>query len=55
MAKALVLYYSMHGHIETIARAVAEGARKVDGAEVVVKRVPETLRPQLFEKAGGQT
>ncbi|XNM80574.1 NAD(P)H-dependent oxidoreductase [Escherichia coli] len=50
MAKVLVLYYSMYGHIETMARAVAEGASKVDGAEVVVKRVPETMPPQLFEK-----
>lgn len=55
MAKVLVLYYSMYGHIETMARAVAEGASKVDGAEVVVKRVPETMSPQLFEKAGGKT
>ena len=55
MAKVLVLYYSMYGHIETMARAVAEGANKVDGAEVVVKRVPETMPPQLFEKAGGKT
>lgn len=54
MAKVLVLYYSMYGHIETMARAVAEGASKVDGAEVVVKRVPETMQPQLFEKAGGK-
>ena len=38
-----------------MARAVAEGASKVDGAEVVVKRVPETMPPQLFEKAGGKT
>ena len=45
----------MYGHIETMARAVAEGASKVDGAEVVVKRVPETMPPQLFEKAGGKT
>lgn len=55
MAKVLVLYYSMYGHIETMARAVAEGASKVDGAEVIVKRVPETMPPQLFEKAGGKT
>lgn len=54
-ARILVLYYSMYGHIETMARAVAEGASKVDGAEVVVKRVPETMPPQLFEKAGGKT
>jgi NAD(P)H dehydrogenase (quinone) len=33
MAKILVLYYSMYGHIETMAHAVAEGANKVDGVE----------------------
>ena len=37
MAKILVLYHSMYGHIETMANAVAEGARRVDGAEVTVK------------------
>ncbi len=41
--------------VKKVARAVAEGASKVDGAEVVVKRVPETMPPQLFEKAGGKT
>ncbi|HEY0293005.1 MAG TPA: NAD(P)H:quinone oxidoreductase, partial [Hansschlegelia sp.] len=42
MAKVLVLYYSTYGHIETMAQAVAEGAREA-GADVVVKRVPETV------------
>ncbi len=27
MAKILVLYYSMYGHIETMAHAVADGAK----------------------------
>ncbi len=44
MAKILVLYYSMYGHIETMAHAVADGANRVDGVEVVVKRVPETMQ-----------
>lgn len=43
MSKVLVLYYSSYGHIETMAGAVAEGARGVAGTEVVVKRVPETV------------
>ena len=43
MTKILVLYYSMYGHIEAMARAVAEGAREVEEVEVVVKRVPETI------------
>ena len=54
MAKVLVLYYSMYGHIETLAHAVAEGAGKVEDVEVVVKRVPETMPQELFEKLGGK-
>lgn len=42
MSKVLVLYYSSYGHIETMANAIAEGARAA-GAEVDVKRVPETV------------
>ncbi|ASR06787.1 MULTISPECIES: NAD(P)H:quinone oxidoreductase type IV [Rhizobium] len=49
MAKVLVLYYSAYGHIETMAYAVAEGAKSV-GAEVTVKRVPE-LVPEDVAKA----
>jgi NAD(P)H dehydrogenase (quinone) len=49
MAKVLVLYYSTYGHIETMANAVAEGARAA-GATVDVKRVPETA-PEAVAKA----
>ncbi|WP_298598389.1 NAD(P)H:quinone oxidoreductase [Zoogloea sp.] len=42
MSRVLVLYYSTYGHIETMAEAVAEGARAT-GATVDVKRVPETV------------
>ena len=38
MPRILVLYYSMYGHVETMAGAVAEGARSA-GAEVTIKRV----------------
>lgn len=55
MAKILVLYYSMYGHIETMAKSVAEGARRVDGADVTIKRVPETMDAEAFESAGGKT
>lgn len=55
MVKVLVLYHSMYGHIEIMARAVAEGARRVSGAEVTVKRVPETMDAEAFRKAGGKT
>jgi NAD(P)H dehydrogenase (quinone) len=43
MKKILVLYYSMYGHIEIMAEAVAEGVRQAEGVEVVVKRVPEII------------
>ena len=43
MAKVLVLYHSMYGHIETMAQSVAEGARSVPGDEGTIKRVPETM------------
>lgn len=55
MAKILVLYYSMYGHIETLAQSVAEGAKQVAGTEVTIKRVPETMSPEIFAKAGGKT
>ena len=43
MPRILVLYHSAYGHIETMAQAVAEGAASVPGAEVDIKRVPETV------------
>jgi NAD(P)H dehydrogenase (quinone) len=43
MSKMLVLYYSSWGHVEQMARAQAEGAAKVAGTSVVVKRVPELV------------
>lgn len=54
MAKVLVLYHSFYGHVETMAQAVAEGARE-GGAEVDVKRVAETTPDDVFRKAGGKT
>jgi NAD(P)H dehydrogenase (quinone) len=46
MSKVLVLYYSAYGHIETMARAVAEGARET-GATVDIKRVPELVPAEV--------
>jgi len=46
MAKVLVLYYSAYGHIETMANAVAEGAREA-GATVDIKRVPELVSAEV--------
>ena len=54
MAKVLVLYHSFYGHVEAMANAVAEGAREVQGAQVDLKRVPETVPQDVFAKAGGK-
>ena len=43
MTRVLVLYYSMYGHIEIMAQAVAEGVREVAGTDVLIKRVPEII------------
>lgn len=51
MTKVLVLYYSSYGHIEAMARAVAEGARQA-GATVAVKRVPELVPEEIALKSG---
>lgn len=54
MAKILVLYYSSYGHIETMAGAIAEGAKSA-GAEVTLKRVPELVPAESAQKHGFKT
>ncbi|WP_374599210.1 NAD(P)H:quinone oxidoreductase [Brevundimonas sp.] len=52
MPKVLVLYHSTYGHLETMAEAVAEGARSVEGATVDIKRVAETVPDELAKSSG---
>jgi NAD(P)H dehydrogenase (quinone) len=54
MAKILVLYYSTWGHVETMANAVAEGAAEA-GATVTIKRVPETMPPEIAASIHAKT
>jgi NAD(P)H dehydrogenase (quinone) len=54
MTKMLILYYSMYGHVETLAKAVAEGARSVEGVNVTIKRVPELMPEEAARKAGAK-
>ncbi|TLD72444.1 NAD(P)H:quinone oxidoreductase [Phragmitibacter flavus] len=54
MSKILVLYYSTYGHVETLASAIAEGAREVEGTEVIIKRVPETMPPDVAKQYGAK-
>ena len=50
--KVLIVYYSMYGHINRMAEAIAEGAKTVKGAEVALRRVPETLPQEVLVKMG---
>lgn len=52
--KILVLYYSMYGHVETLAHAIAEGAREVQDVEVGLKRVPETMPEDIARESGAK-
>jgi len=52
MAKILVVYYSAYGHVETMAEAVAEGAREVAGTTVSLKRVRELVPEEVARKSG---
>ncbi|MES2605073.1 MAG: NAD(P)H:quinone oxidoreductase [Pseudomonadota bacterium] len=54
MTKVLVLYYSMYGHIETMAKAIAEGAGSVAGVQVDIKRVPDIMSEDALRKAGAK-
>ena len=54
MTQLLVLYYSMYGHIETMAGAIAEGAKSVEGVQVTVKRVTELMPEEIARKAGAK-
>lgn len=53
--KILVLYHSSYGHVETLAKAVAEGANQVKGTEVTLKRVPELMSSDQLSAAGMKT
>lgn len=50
--KVLIVFYSAYGHIYKMAEAVAEGAKEVDGAEVILRRVSETLPSDILDKMG---
>ncbi len=54
MTKILILYYSMYGHVEILAQAIAEGTDSVDDSETVIKRVPELIPEEVAKKAGAK-
>lgn len=50
--KILVLFYSAYGHMYKMAEAIGEGASQVEGAQVFLKQVPETLPDNILESIG---
>ena len=50
--KVLIVYYSTYGHVHKMAEAVAGGVREIEGAEAILRRVPETLPEEVLEKMG---
>jgi len=52
MPNVLVLYYSSYGHVELMAQAQAEGAARIAKARVLIKRVPETVPPEVAKASG---
>ena len=50
--KVLIVYYSTYGHVHKMAEAIAQGVKQVDGAEAVIRRVPETLSDDILDKMG---
>jgi NAD(P)H dehydrogenase (quinone) len=50
--KVLIVFYSTYGHVYKMAQAVAEGVNEVAGAQVELRRVPETLPADVLQKMG---
>jgi NAD(P)H dehydrogenase (quinone) len=54
MTKILILYYSMYGHVETLAKAVAEGTGRIKGCETTIKRVAELMPEEVAKDSGAK-
>ena len=54
MSKVLIVYYSMYTHVHKMAEAIAEGVLEVPGCEAIIRRVPETLPPEVIVAMGAQ-
>ncbi len=52
MINVLIVHYSMYGHINKMAEAIATGVREIPGCEAIIKRVPETLSPEVLTAMG---
>ncbi|XP_014503643.1 probable NAD(P)H dehydrogenase (quinone) FQR1-like 3 [Vigna radiata var. radiata] len=50
VTKVYIVYYSLYGHVDTMAREVLRGASAVEGVEATLWRVPEMLSDLILEK-----
>lgn len=48
--KIYIVYYSLYGHVEIMAREVQRGANTVQGVEATLWQVPETLSDVILQK-----
>lgn len=48
--KIFIVFYSMYGHVEILARRVKTGVDSVDGVEGLLYRVPETLPGEILDQ-----
>ena len=51
MTKIAIIYYSLYGHVATMAEAVKKGV-EAGGATCDIYRVDETLSDEILEKMG---
>lgn len=49
-----IVFYSMYGHIYTMAEAVAEGVRSVEGCSAELLQVPELIPEEALEQYGAK-
>jgi multimeric flavodoxin WrbA len=52
MAKILIVYHSQTGKTQKMAEAVAEGAKSIEGAEVVLKKAADATVEDLLSADG---
>src|SRR5699024_5748288 len=49
-----IVFYSMYGHVHTMAEAVAEGAREQAGVDVTLLQVPELVPDDVLASSGAK-
>lgn len=48
--RIFIVFYSMYGHVESLAKRMKKGVDGIDGVEGVLYRVPETLSQEVLEQ-----